>query len=152
MFQIESKVYLLHFVYIYLDVTGYSRVYASAYPMCLLFLLLMTLFILRYLFCLEKVSKLFYKLKYFHISCFHFRHIEILRPPPHPLKFFSSVILQQLVIFKFDISSFYLQQFILQNFFSPARSLFTLQREFFVLFAVQEASYDMFLLNLEVSF
>jgi hypothetical protein len=73
-------------------------------------------------------------------------------PPPHPLKFFSSVILQQLVIFKFDISSFYLQQFILQNFFSPARSLFTLQREFFVLFAVQEASYDMFLLNLEVSF
>jgi len=47
-FQIESKICLLHFVYIYLDVTGYSRVIAWAYPICLLFLLLMTISILRY--------------------------------------------------------------------------------------------------------
>lgn len=132
--------------------TGYSRVFASAYPICLLFLLLMTIFILRYLFYLEKLSKLLYKMKYFHVSCFHLRHIEVLRPPPPTTrKFLNSVILLQLIIFKCDISLFYLQQFILQNYFSPPRSLFTLQHVFFILFTVQEASYIMLLLHLIIS-
>jgi hypothetical protein len=134
-------------------VSGYSRVFASAYPICILFLLLMTIFILRDLFCLEKLLKLLYKMKYFHVSCFHLRHIEILRPPPttNTLKFLNYMILLQLIMFKCDISLFYLQQFILQNFFSPTRSLFTLQHVFFIIFTVQEASYVMLLLHLIIS-